>query len=56
VGGSAECQAVVVDGHAAIAQLVVSDAGRQQLAQEFNFCDPATALATEQVRLDWQLE
>jgi hypothetical protein len=49
VGGSDACKKVVVDGHASIADLIVSSTGRQQLAKEFNFCDPTTALSTEEV-------
>ena len=37
VGGSDACKKVVVDGHASIADLIVSSTGRQQLAKEFNF-------------------
>lgn len=47
VGGSDACKATVVDGHAAIAELITTSAGRDELATLFNFCDPATALSSQ---------
>ena len=39
VGGSDACKAAVVDGHAAIAQMIASAASRAALATQFDFCD-----------------
>ena len=52
VGGSDSCKAVVVDGHAVIAQMITTADGRAQLADAFNFCDP-NALSSEAIAGEW---
>eukprot|EP01033_Poteriospumella_lacustris_P014875 gene14875-10635_t len=40
VGGSAECLAVIAEGHKAIGELLKSDVGRRELEKKFNICVP----------------
>jgi thymus-specific serine protease len=40
VGGSDACLAVVVDGHKAIGELLMNEAGRRSLEKTFNVCKP----------------
>jgi len=52
VGGSDECKATVVNGHQAIADMITTADGRQQVAEMFNFCS-ADALVTEYIAGRW---
>jgi hypothetical protein len=40
VGGSAECLAVIVEGHKVIGELLTSDIGRRKVEKTFNVCVP----------------
>lgn len=53
VGGSAACKQVVVDGHETIAGMITTSEGRETLAEQFGFCDPSTALVTEEIAGQW---
>eukprot|EP00613_Pedinella_sp_CCMP2098_P034599 CAMPEP_0171724882 /NCGR_PEP_ID=MMETSP0991-20121206/24643_1 /TAXON_ID=483369 /ORGANISM="non described non described, Strain CCMP2098" /LENGTH=504 /DNA_ID=CAMNT_0012317875 /DNA_START=26 /DNA_END=1540 /DNA_ORIENTATION=+ len=53
VGGSEACKNTVVDGHAAIGAMILTNEGRASLAKAFNFCDPDSALPTEAIAGEW---
>jgi len=52
VGGSDTCKATVVNGHAAIGELITTAEGRASLVQTFNFCSE-DALATQATAGEW---
>lgn len=55
VGGSAECQTVVVQGHEDIKTILDSNNATAiaALAETFDFCNPDTALGSDEAKKDW---